>query len=297
MREGTPSRTAAWVALARGLGERLPREAQLAIDPYGAAFEEGSRPALQRMIERTGLRVERFLPIKAWILYMQVRTRVIDDALRAFVARGGRQLVLLGAGYDTRALRLPELAGVRVFEIDHPATQGHKREVLDRIGAQSPSTYLAWHFEERPMTELPGALAEIGHDPKALSFTIWEGVTMYLTEGAIDASLRAIRAWSAPGSELAMTYFARTRIDRPSLATRVISTVVARVGEPWKWGWDPAELPRYLADRGFSVARDLAMSEAARELLPAPFASLVSRDDQRISFSRSHESIAIATSP
>jgi len=297
MREGTPSRTAAWVALARGLADRLPPEAQLAIDPYGAAFEEGPRPKLQRVIERTGLRVERFLPIKAWILYMQVRTRVIDDALRAFVARGGRQLVLLGAGYDTRALRLRELAGVRVFEIDHPATQGHKREVLDRIGARSPSTYLAWNFEARPMTELPGALTEIGHDPKAISFTIWEGVTMYLTEGAIDASLRAIRSWSAPGSELAMTYFARTRITEPSLATRVISAVVARVGEPWKWGWDPSELPRYLADRGFSVDRDLSMAAAARELLPAPLAALVSRDDQRISFSSSHESIALATSP
>jgi O-methyltransferase involved in polyketide biosynthesis len=222
--------------------------------------------------------------------------------------------VLLGAGYDTRALRLRELAGVRVFEIDHPATQSHKRDVLDRIGARSPSTYLAWNFEARPASEpgreaamterraqptseLPGALAEIGHDPNALSFTIWEGVTMYLTEDAIDASLRAIRAWSAPGSELAMTYFARTRITEPSLATRVISAVVARVGEPWKWGWDPSELPRYLADRGFSIERDLAMSQAARELLPASFAALVSNDDQRISFSRSHESIALATSP
>jgi hypothetical protein len=77
----------------------------------------------------------------------------------------------------------------------------------------------------------------------------------------------------------------------------VISAVVARVGEPWKWGWVPSELPRYLADRGFTVERDLAMSRAAHELLPAPFASLVSRDDQRLSFSRSHESIAIATSP
>jgi methyltransferase (TIGR00027 family) len=296
MRDGTPSRTAAWVALARGLAERLPPEAQLAIDPYGAAFEEGQRPRVQRALERAGLRVERFRAIKSWILYMQVRTRVIDDAVRAFVARGGRQLVLLGAGYDTRALRLPELAAVRVFEVDHPATQGHKREVLGRLGAPSPSTYLAWNFE-RPMSDLPAALAGIGHDPKARSFTIWEGVTMYLTEGAIDASLRAIRAWSAPGSELAMTYFARTRITEPSLATRVISAVVARVGEPWKWGWVPSELPRYLADRGFAVDRDLSMAQAARELLPAPFASLVSNADQRVSFASSHESIALATSP
>jgi len=286
MRESTPSRTAQWVALARGLAERLPPEAQLAIDPYGAAFEQGPRPRLQRALDRAGLHIERFARIKAWILYMQVRTRVIDDAVRAFVARGGRQLVLLGAGYDTRVLRLPALADVRVFEIDHPATQRHKREVLDRIAARSPATYIEWNFESRPLSELPARLAEAGHDVRAPTFTIWEGVTMYLTEQAIDASLRAIHAWSAPGSQLAMTYFARARLTKPSLPTRFVSAVVARVGEPWQWGWAPAELPGYFAERGFAVERDVTMAEAARELLPAAFASFVSGRDQRIALAR-----------
>jgi methyltransferase (TIGR00027 family) len=296
MREGTPSRTAAWVALARGLAERLPPEGQLAKDPYGAAFEEGPRPAVQRVLERAGIRVERFRTIKSWILYMQVRTRVIDDAIRAFVDSGGRQLVVLGAGYDCRALRLPELNDAPRVQVDHPATQGHKREVLDRIGAPSHSRYLAWNFESRPMSELPGALAEAGHDPTAQSFTIWEGVTMYLTEPAIDASLRAIRAWSAPGSELAMTYFARTRLTEPSLATRMISAVVARVGEPWRWGWIRLNCPPTSPLRVRDPARP-AMSDAARELLPPALASYVANSDQRISFASSHESIALSTSP
>src|SRR5262249_54677898 len=144
----------------------------------------------------------------------------------------------------------------QVFEVDHPATQAHKRAVLDRIGAKSPSRYLTWNFEARPVAELPQALAAVGLDRDARALTIWEGVTMYLTEPAIDASLRAIRAWSPLGSKLAMTYFARSRVDKPSLVTRVIKTLVARVGEPFTWGWDPRELPAYLEARGFAVDTD-----------------------------------------
>ncbi len=281
MKADTPSRTAAWVAYARGATHTLPPEARLVDDPYGAAFEQGNRQRLGRWLDRIGVHVEHTRAFVMWVLYMQVRTRVIDDALRAFVAGGGRQVVLLGAGYDCRALRVPELAAARVFEVDHPATQGHKRAVLARLAAASPARYLTWNFEQRPMTELPGELAELGHDAAAPTFTIWEGVTMYLTDEAIDASLRAIRTWSAPSSQLAMTYFAKSRIERPSLATRAVQLIVARVGEPWRFGWDPAELPDYLDGRGFRVIRDVNISTAARDLLPVAYASQVSAKDQR----------------
>ncbi len=294
MRESTPSRTAAWVALARGMASHLPPEARLVDDPYGTEFDDtGPRRRFHAMLDRARVPLHRFPGVLPWILYMQVRTRVIDDAVRAFVAGGGRQLVLLGAGYDTRALRLPELAGVRVLEVDHPATQAHKQAVLARLGAASPSTYVRWDFEARPLDELPGALAAAGLDRSARAFTIWEGVTMYLTEHAIDASLRAIRAWSAPGSQLAMTYFAKSRLERPSLTTRAIRAVVSRVGEPWRFGWEPHELPAYLAKRGFRLDRDVAFADAARELLPASFAAALQGHDRRISFASAHESIAL----
>jgi len=245
MRAETPSRTAAWVAIARGMARHLPPDVRIADDPYGEEFADD---LASRAMARAGDRLPllRVPGLGAWVLYMQVRTRVLDDAVRAFVAAGGRQLVLLGAGYDCRALRLHELADARVFEVDHPATQGHKKAVLDRIGASSPSRYVTWNFEERPMSELPSALAAAGHDAHAPTLTIWEGVTMYLTEPAIDASLRAIRAWSAPGSQLAMTYFAKSRTVSLSLRTRAVKALVARVGEPWRWGWLPDELPPYL---------------------------------------------------
>ena len=85
---------------------------------------------------------------------MQVRTRVIDDVMLDFVRAGGRQVVLLGAGFDCRALRFErELEGATVFEVDHPATQSKKKRVLE--GERGAHTeYVAWDFESRPLSEL-----------------------------------------------------------------------------------------------------------------------------------------------
>jgi methyltransferase (TIGR00027 family) len=297
MRDETPSRTAAWVAAARGLGRMLPLDVRLADDPYGVAFAGRRLARFLALVEQRGAKWLATMPgLSHWILYMQVRTRVLDDEVRRFVAGGGRQLVLLGAGYDCRALRMPELAGAgaSVFEVDHPATQRHKRAVLDQLGARSPSRYVTWDFEKRPMAELPAALVEHGHDPARPTITIWEGVTMYLTEPAIDASLAAIRAYSAPGSVLAMTYFNRRTIDRPTLATRAIKALVGGVGEPFRWGWDPAELPGWIGARGLAVERDVSLADAAGALLPPDLARKVDDPDRRVAIV-ARESIAVAS--
>jgi methyltransferase (TIGR00027 family) len=283
MRDDAPSRTAQWVAAARGMGRLLPEAVRIADDPYGLAF---ASPSIARLVDRThderptrANAIAHVPGLSLWIAYMQVRTRLIDDAVRAFVAAGGRQVVVLGAGYDCRALRLPELAAARVFEVDHPATQRHKREVLDRLGVPSPARYLAWDFETHPMDDLPGALADAGHDPAAPALTIWEGVTMYLTEAAIDASLRAIATWSTAGSELALTYMTRQRLQR-SVALRAVRAVVRSLGEPFRFGWDPDELPGYLATRGFARTSDVSTTDAAHRLLPPELAGQIVQTDR-----------------
>lgn len=275
MKAARPSLTAAWVAAARTFGTLLPEELQLARDPYGAAF------AKTRLPERlAGSRLGRALALRpglgTWVLYMQIRTRVLDDHVRAFVAaHPDGQLVLLGAGYDCRALRLDELASMPVFEIDHPATQRRKQRVLGKLGVTAPVHYVAWEFEHQPMTELGAALAAAGFAPDRPSLTIWEGVTMYLSEGAIDASLRAVHAWSAPGSQLAMTYFERTRIDQPSPMMRLVRTAVRAGGEPFVWGWQAEELPPYLAARGFVVKENRSLDDAAHDHWPPDVADLI----------------------
>ncbi|HVK85847.1 MAG TPA: SAM-dependent methyltransferase [Kofleriaceae bacterium] len=291
MREDTPSRTAQWVAAARGMGMLLPADQRIADDPYGLAF---ASPTLARMLDERRPRALAHLPFfKHWVAYMQVRTRLLDDAARAFVASGGRQIVLLGAGFDCRALRLHELDESTVFEVDHPATQHHKQATLRRIGAESPARYVTWDFEARPLDELTGALADAGHDRAAPTLTIWEGVTMYLTEPAIDASLRAIADWSSGRSQLAMTYFDRSRLDKPSLVTRAVQAAVAQLGEPFKWGWKPEQLPGYLAPRGWLVQRDVSIREAAQELLAPQLARTIGRADSRIAFAVASERVAL----
>jgi methyltransferase (TIGR00027 family) len=295
MRDQTPSRTAAWVAAARGLGVLLPDAARLAPDPYGTAFSSRRLKQLIDGVESRGPSAIATMPgVGEWVLYMQVRTRVLDDAVREFAAAGGDQVVILGAGYDCRALRMDELAGATVYEVDHPATQRHKQKVLAELGARSPARTITWDFEKRQMSELPAALADAGHDPSRPTMTLWEGVTMYLTEPAIDASVRAIAGYSAPGSRLAMTYFSRSRMARPSLATRAMAALVARVGEPWRWGWDPSELPAWMASRAFTVERDINLASAAQSLLPPDLARRVHDPDRRVAIAV-RESIALGT--
>ena len=268
-----PSFTAAWVAAARSLGVHLPEDARLADDPYGARFARAASPLARPALSRA-------LFPRSVVLYMQVRTRVIDDALLAFARAGGTQVVLFGAGFDCRALRFArELRDSTVFEIDHPATQARKREELrGDIGARTE--YVAWNFERSPMSELGAELARHGHDRAKRTFTIWEGVTMYLSDDAIEQCVAAMRDYSAPGSGLAMTYVDRALLERPSLRARVAQAFVARVGEPFRFGWYPSELPSWMRARGFEVERDHTAREWSRELL-APRYALKTEDQRR----------------
>ncbi|MCS6900979.1 MAG: class I SAM-dependent methyltransferase, partial [Myxococcales bacterium] len=123
MRPGQASFTAAFVAVCRGLSLLLPENARLVLDPYGAKLAGpigetlvralASEPAVLRVLSWGAL-----WPMLPWVIYMQVRTRALDDALLRFVEEGGRQVVILGAGFDARALRLQERLGeTTVFEV------------------------------------------------------------------------------------------------------------------------------------------------------------------------------------
>jgi O-methyltransferase involved in polyketide biosynthesis len=94
---------------------------------------------------------------------------------------------------------------------------------------------------------------------------------MYLSEEAIDGTVRAVHDYSAKGSRLAFTYFDRAILERPTMRERLARGFVARVGEPFRFGWIPAELPAWLRERGFTLERDASMTELADELLPQRF--------------------------
>jgi methyltransferase (TIGR00027 family) len=275
MHEHRPSVTAQWVAIWRALGVLLPDGARLIEDPWGARVTPAPLSWLLRVpfwqprlrpLARVAV-----LPLMAGAVHMQVRTRLIDEEIERFVAGGGRQLVILGAGFDARAMRLrPVLKQAKVLEVDHPATQREKRA---RFG-EGTATYVAWNFETDAVDGLPARLTAAGIDVRQPTLTVWEGVTLYLSEAAIAATAAAIAAWSAPGSRLAFTYVERDEIDHPSIGTRYVMWMAARKGEPFTFGWPPAELGAWWAAHGFRVLADHELGQAARRMLPTWYAML-----------------------
>jgi methyltransferase (TIGR00027 family) len=188
-----------------------------------------------------------------------LRTRYAEDALAAAAARGVRQYVIIGAGFDSFALRRPSFAqDVAVYEIDHPATQALKLERLAECGIKAPpSTYFIG--ADLGKEDLRGALSRSPFRAEEGTFFSWLGVTMYLTRQANLASLSAIARCGSPGSELVFTYhdesaFAPNRSD----GFQALSKAVASLGEPFLCGFNPATLPQELLHLGLELLEDLS---------------------------------------
>jgi methyltransferase (TIGR00027 family) len=181
---------------------------------------------------------------------MALRTTAIDAAVRSAITDGARQLVILGAGFDGRAWRMPELSGVKVFEVDHPSTQRDKRERV----AQLPPAHGEVHFVTVDFTRdsLGDELARAGHEQSTPTCWIWEGVTMYLKHDAMMATLRSIAARSAKESTLIVNYHTPHRAFISRLIFRLI-------GEPQISAWTPAGMAADLASAGFVVRDDSGM--------------------------------------
>lgn len=193
--------------------------------------------------------------------HVVLRSRFAEDRLADAVMRGVTQYVILGAGGDTFAYRQPEWArGIRIYEVDHMASQEDKRERLRAAGVDVPPNvrYAAIDFES---TTLRDGLAAGSVDLAAPTFFSWLGVTMYLTESAIDAVLKTVAAFPQ-GSEIVFTYARRERRvrgpgDGPSLAD-----IAAAAGEPWLSYFDADELERKLTSHGFPHVYFLTAADA-----------------------------------
>lgn len=226
------------VAHVRGLAsERWPA---LAVDPWALALggEDGASWAQD---------YERAHP--HMVLYMAVRTAAFDDEVRRAIEDGATQVVILGAGLDTRAARLAS-RGVRFFEVDREDTQREKRARLGALAGYrvDAATYVTCDFErERFLDRLVGA----GFAREARTVIVWEGVVYYLTEEAIRATLRAIATGCEVGSRVAMDLvgkrFVSGAID-DAASTRA-RELVAEMGEPLRFGTDDV-LP-LLYEEGF----------------------------------------------
>jgi len=249
------SRTAHFVALGRALADAGLSHVPGFRDPTARVFltEKGKRSF--EKTERAFREGKRGLaPDAARVMadLIALRTTAIDTAVRAAIAAGATQLVILGAGYDGRAWRLNDLAGVKVFEVDHPATQGEKRARVAKLPpAVGTVSFVSIDFERESLGSL---LERAGHDRSSPTCWIWEGVVMYLTREAMRSTLAGIAKRSASGSTLIVNYHSAHRRFLASLIFRLI-------GEPQISAWTRDEMAADLRAAGFTVSEDTGMAD------------------------------------
>lgn len=253
-----PSKTAQYVALARAALASRPAGRILA-DPYASrilpfpvrAVGWSLRTPLSPWAFRA---VERRLGVLA---YIAVRTLFLDQMIDRARARGIRQVVVVGGGYDTRSLRL---AGrdMRFFEVDHPATQRDKRACMRRIGREDAACWIA---ADLTRVDLAVTLERAGLDVTTPTCFVWEGVTMYLSEPELRRTARALAAVAAPGSALGLDA-ARPSVGAvdPELLAR--GKTAAAGGEAFDYEGSPEELAALLAEEGWRVRETLAVDDA-----------------------------------
>jgi methyltransferase (TIGR00027 family) len=199
----------------------------------GVLHELGDADVERRIVERFPVAGGRSAMADA----LERRTRWFDGVTLRSIDAGIRQVVIVAAGYDCRALRF-RTPGVRFIELDHPATQADKRALLDALGTDA--TDVAFAAADFTVDDLSVALAGAGHDPSVPTLFLVEGLLIYLDEPVIERLLRALRAVAANGSRLAVS------ISRPRSDAFVAR--VASVGEPVRSTYDEAGA-RELLDR------------------------------------------------
>jgi methyltransferase (TIGR00027 family) len=263
MKPGTESQTAVMVAAARAAAHGrskiaaftdptaltlLPAEARHDVEQYlGGVPPKGLRARVQH-----GL-------IEGRMKMMVPRTVAIDAAIRDAASP---QVVILGAGLDGRAWRMPELANTIVFEVDHPDSQRRKRERSASL--QPAAREIRFVPVDFTRDRLADALAAAGHDPAQPTTWVWEGVVMYLERADIEATLRVVQTRSAAGSHLIILY------TSPSLIRKAVGVVLGLIGEPFRSSFRAEQMRTLLEGFCFSVVHDDDLASIAARLAAEP---------------------------
>jgi methyltransferase (TIGR00027 family) len=280
LRKNRPSQTAILIARSTYLLSRDPRLSRLVPAGAGGACRRflvaaGLSSRQIDMAERPWFRsfalsMERFA-IPGVSFHYAARKRWLEDVTRQALAEGTMQVVVLGAGFDTLALRLHrEFPGVLFVETDHPATQEVKRRALADWGELDANLKLvALDLAHARPEEVLAALPE--YRPEKDVLFIAEGLTMYLQPGEMDGIFAFLRRQAGPGSRFAFTFLepqADGTLNFPS-ATPFVRPWLALVGEPFTWGVRRQDLSGYLEERGFALV-ELAGADELRERYLAP---------------------------
>ena len=252
MKPGRSSRTAVFVCMGRAVAHGMTTESRFSDPTALALLPDDARSLVERLHSGAAPKGIRGLLDHTYIdrlsKVMVARTVAIDDAVRDVHSP---QLVILGAGLDGRAWRIPELGETTVFEVDHPDTQREKRERVAALAQAARDVRFAPVDFTRD--NLDDALTAAGHDQASATTWIWEGVVMYLTPAEIKATLAVIERRAAAGSRLIVVYHS------PSPVLPLVGFVVRRLGEPLRSAFTPDAMRDLLARYGFGVLWDADM--------------------------------------
>ena len=257
------------MAFFRALETMEPAGKRLFSDPYALPLLAGPLKTFARMagFPIAGSVIRTILEL-GWPYTRSsgvVRTRAIDDLVRNAIAGGIRQLVLLGAGFDSRAFRLVEATRIAAFEVDHPATQRTKRDRLRPLAGPSGAhvRFVPVDFET---DDLESRLIQAGFRMAIPSVVVWEGVISYLSETAVNATFRLLGRLLMAESHLIFTYVDKGAVDGSKVfpGARRWKGWVRLHGEPFVFGFDPDTLPAILESFGFRLTSDESTEETGR---------------------------------
>jgi methyltransferase (TIGR00027 family) len=258
-------KSAAGVAALRALSCNEADPLLRGVDSFARVFASPGHRLLLRLPSSAIERIIRFADSRhpGVYGYVNARTKHFDEVLLRSLDEGIQQLVILGAGYDSRAYRFRDrLVGVSVFELDLPATQARKKRLLARHHGELPAnvTLVPIDFNSQRIEE---ALISTAFDSSKKTLFLWEGVSMYLTAEGVDQTLRFVARHAGSGSSILFDYMARSALEagaeRPD--ARRFKDSQVKMSCPFTFGIDENAIDEFLEERGFRVGWNLGPAD------------------------------------
>ena len=259
MKKDKPSNAAGIITFFRAVESFKPEGERVCYDPFAIDF---TSPLLALIAKNRILRdmISRLIDraIYGQFNYIVARTRYIDDYLRDCIDSGIEQLVILGAGYDSRAYRFRDIPGkIKVFEVDHPVTQKRKIEKVNGRFGSIPYDifYIGLDFSLERLDKL----LESGYDKNLKTLFILEGVTMYLSAEVVDETLAFISSNAGESSSIIFDYIFKSALDDANEieGAKEVSRFLTLIGEPYTFGIEENKIEAFLNDRGFHKVRNV----------------------------------------
>jgi methyltransferase (TIGR00027 family) len=251
MKKTQASGTAKGTAAMRAIESEKPANERICYDPFARKLTDSVFYVLIKLFAGYGER-----RTNGALTFIVCRCRYFDDYLQECLKSGTAQLVILGAGLDSRAYRDELLQGmVKVFEVDHPATQASKIERVKKVLGKIPTNvvYVPVDFND----EILDKLLACGFDRSLKTLFIWEGVTLYLNAEAVDATLAWVRSNATPGSAIIFDYQYMAGPTPSRTRRNYLYSVLSHLsGERRAFGIEKSQIENFLTQRGFTHVVD-----------------------------------------